>query len=375
MRGWTLPRAERSVEESQGKGPDEGSGREQWPVVLIPAYQPTPQLPEMVRELSQAEGVQAVVIVNDGSSPDCDGMFAAAAQMENVHILHHAVNCGKGMALKSGFNYILCAFPRSAGVITADADGQHSTQDIQRLGAYLAAHPEELTIGAREFSGDVPWRSYVGNTLTNFVFGCLTGRSLQDTQSGLRAIPARVLADLLRLDGMRYEFEMNMLFWAASNGLTIRELPIETIYLEGNRSSHFHPLADSAKIYSKLLQFYASSALAAVLDLAVFGLAMRFSGHLLFSFLIGRVLIAGLVNFNLNRRFVFSGRGNPWRSLAKYYASFAVLGTISYFCIRAMIAAGFAPLLAKTLVESVLSVISFAVQGVYVFAERKMAKA
>ena len=116
--------------------------------------------------------------------------FAAAARFPNVQLLRHAVNLGKGAALKTAFNYVLCAMPDAAGVVTADADGQHAPEDIARVAEALAAQPDALVLGARAFGADVPLRSRFGNIVTRGIMHALLGRKLADTQTGLRGIPA-----------------------------------------------------------------------------------------------------------------------------------------------------------------------------------------
>ena len=98
-------------------------------VILIPAYEPTKALPALVRELASSPNIQAVVVVNDGSTSASKETFHDLETITGVRVLRHAVNLGKGAALKSGFNLIACAFPDAAGIVTADADGQHLAED------------------------------------------------------------------------------------------------------------------------------------------------------------------------------------------------------------------------------------------------------
>src|SRR5579864_3126098 len=326
------------------------------PIILFPAYNPSAELADLVRQLASDERVGAVVVVNDGSGPEYQTIFDAIAAIKKTHVLAHVINLGKGAALKTGLNYAACQFPDAVGVVTADADGQHVPADILSLACSLIEDPAAFAIGARRFSREIPFRSYLGNRLTGFVFACLTGRHLHDTQCGLRALPKSLIPRVLRIEGQRYDYEMSMLFYAATNYHEIREIPIETVYLDHNKSSHFHPLLDSAKIYYKLIQFYASSALAALLDLVVFGVAMKLTHNLLLSFLVGRLLIAAFVNFNINRRLVFQSKANLLRSLARYYLTFAIFASVSFSAIRVLIAGGMQPVFAKAIVETLLSV-------------------
>src|SRR5262249_43671421 len=92
--------------------------------VLIPAFRPNETLGEVVRRLA-ASGVRSIVVVDDGSGPEFQPLFESLERIAAVRILRHAVNLGKGAALKTAMNEALTKMPEAIGVVTADADGQH----------------------------------------------------------------------------------------------------------------------------------------------------------------------------------------------------------------------------------------------------------
>lgn len=57
-----------------------------------------------------------------------------------------------------------------------------------------------------------------------------------------------------RIEGNRYEYEINVLLEYAKRNRTICEVPITTIYLDDNKSSHFHAVRDSFLIYMEILK-------------------------------------------------------------------------------------------------------------------------
>ncbi|MSU36619.1 MAG: hypothetical protein EXS36_16270 [Pedosphaera sp.] len=156
----------------------------------------------------------------------------------------------QGAALKTGLNHAVVEHPGSVVVVTADADGQPAPADILKVASALtAAGDGHLILGVRGFATDVPFRSRFGNSLTRRIMKIVTGQAISDTQTGLRGIPFGFIPALLRLDPNGYDFELDMLVTCRSSGITIQEVPIATIYLNGNRSSHFNPLRDSMRIY------------------------------------------------------------------------------------------------------------------------------
>ncbi|MCI7233540.1 MAG: hypothetical protein MR546_06480 [Oscillospiraceae bacterium] len=89
--------------------------------------------------------------------------------------------------------YILENMPDEDGVVTVDADGQHKSADVLAVSLALSLHPQNLILGVRSFEGNVPIRSRIGNSVTRVVFALASGRSLSDTQTGLRAFGVHMI--------------------------------------------------------------------------------------------------------------------------------------------------------------------------------------
>ena len=228
-------------------------------IVLVPVYQPGDPLLGFVTELRAAAPDTPVVIVDDGSAPATARVLAAVADL-GCTVLRHQVNRGKGAALKTGFRHIAEAYP-GQDVVCADADGQHGVSDVLRVAGHVR-DTDHLVLGVRRFARGVPLRSRVGNTVTQTLFRAVTGRGVQDTQTGLRAYPADQLGWLQTVPGERFEYEMNVLLAASRAGHPMDEVTIATTYLDDNASSHFSPVVDATRIYWPLLRFAASSLVA-----------------------------------------------------------------------------------------------------------------
>lgn len=217
--------------------------------VLIPALNPCDRMLGVIDELRACEGVAEIIVVNDGSDAACEAVFQSAAERPRVELLRHAVNRGKGAALRTGIRRFLDRAAADDILVTADADGQHLPADILAVAAMAQQQPTSLVLGSRAFRGDVPLRSRFGNELTRFVFRLFTSERLTDTQTGLRAVPRPLLERLLSVKADRYAFELEMLLIASRTGVPFVTVPIQTVYLEGNVASHFRPIADSARVY------------------------------------------------------------------------------------------------------------------------------
>lgn len=327
-------------------------------IVLIPAYEPDRRLVHLTRNLHGAG--QAVVVVDDGSGSRFAAVFAEVRRA-GATVLTHPVNRGKGAALKTGFRY--CT---GDDVVCADADGQHRVQDVLRVAAHVRT-TGRTTLGVRRFTGAVPLRSSAGNALTRVFFTAVTGRRIQDTQTGLRGYPAGALGWLRTVPGERFEYEMRTLLLAARHGHPVDQLPIATVYLEHNASSHFRPLIDSARVYAPLLRFAASSMLAAAVDAAVLFALYAATGALLPSVL-GARAVSSTTNFAVNRRAVFADCKTPLRTAARrYWALVAVLAVANYLVLDALTSAGLPLPPAKLATEVLLFAVSYLIQHRLVF--------
>jgi glycosyltransferase involved in cell wall biosynthesis len=337
--------------------------------VLIPAYNPVESLPSLVETLIRL-GFRNIVIVNDGSGPEHEHIFTRLEEMDHCRVLRHAVNLGKGRSLKTGLNHIYLHLRDLAGVVTMDADGQHLPEDVLKVSKNFLNNPEKLVIGVRKFGQGTPLRSLIGNTLTRYIFGFMVGKKLSDTQSGLRCIPMSRIPSLMRLDGERYEYEMNMLVWTRTAQIDIAEEGIKTIYIDNNRSSNFNPLIDSMKIYFLLLRFSFSSLFASFIDFIVFAVTFSITGNILTSIIFAR-LVAGNVNFFVNKKIVFHSKEAIATTIVKYYILLVVLGSLAYLSINTLAGYGANVLAAKILTETVLFFTSFSIQRDFIFARHK----
>ena len=217
---------------------------------LIPAYQPDQRLIEITEQLTE-KGFQ-VVVVDDGSGEEYADVFQELLPFADV--VTHPTNCGKGAALKTG----LAAIEEKGGaeyvVVTLDADGQHSIDDVIKVTEAAEKNKDALILGTRGFDTNVPVKSRLGNDITRCVFSFVTGVKVQDTQTGLRAFSNQDVAFMQQIEGDRYEYEINVLLEYAKRNRTICEVPITTIYLDDNKSSHFHAVRDSFLIYMEILK-------------------------------------------------------------------------------------------------------------------------
>lgn len=351
--------------------------------VIIPAYEPDEKLIVLLEDLKDS-GIKNIVVVDDGSGASYGKLFERAGKIDGCRVLHHSVNLGKGRALKTAFNYCLMEFKDICGCVTADSDGQHTPMDILLCMKTLWENPTSLILGCRNFdAADIPFRSSFGNKCTRKVFSYLIGISVSDTQTGLRAIPRSFMAAIMNVKGERFEYETNVLVETKNLNIPILEVPVSTIYLEENKTSHFDPIRDSIRIYVIFGKFLFSSLSSSVLDLILFSLfcnllkdSSGFLGEI--PYIIGATVLARIIsavyNFLLNYKVVFRSKAGIISTAIKY----CILAICQMLCSAFLVnfiykMVGGWETVVKVPVDVILFFLSFVIQREFVYIKNDKA--
>ena len=342
--------------------------------VIIPAYEPDEKLIELLDKLN-SNNIAPIIIVNDGSiGKRFDEIFESASQRGAV-VLKQAVNMGKGRALKTAFNYCLCEYEDMLGCITADSDGQHQIDDIVKCMDAIEKNPDALIMGVRSFTGDVPKKSLFGNRITSYVLKGLTGVYVSDTQTGLRAIPVGFMKKLVKEKGERYEFDTNMLLDTKTQEIPIVEVPIRTIYIEGNSKSHFNAFTDSMRIYALFAKFIFSSLSSSILDVVLFwivcglinGASIGPVGYIMIATIIARIF-SSFYNFKVNYKIVFKSEKRGSEAMAKYAVLVVIVMLISGGLVTLLHSLTGLPAVAiKIPVDCLLFLMNFGIQREFIY--------
>jgi len=339
--------------------------------IVIPAYQPDNKLIKLIEKIHEKSDFH-ILVIDDGSSSECQKIFDKAKQFATV--IRHQVNQGKGQALKTAFTYIQEQNIYGT-VVTADADGQHKVWDIFRTANKASENPNKLILGVRAFSGKVPLRSRFGNSLTKALFKLQTGVGVTDTQTGLRAFTTNLIPFMLKIEGQRYEYEMNMLL-EATKEYEILEVPIETVYINDNEASHFRPIQDGLMIYKNIFKFALSSLSSLVVDYVVYALAILIlptvptSLRIFLANGVARVT-SSIFNYSTNKKLVFKNDDCLVKTGMGYFGLAVGLFILDTLLIRLFFTVfGINLLIAKVIVGILLFAVSWTVQKKFIFKER-----
>lgn len=208
--------------------------------VIVPTYNNQKTLKKVLDSI--LDFTTNIIIVNDGSTDSTSEILKSYSQVTQIH---HPKNLGKGRALRNGFRKALEMGFEYA--ITIDSDGQHFAADIPVFLKAIQDEPNALLIGSRNMTQEnVPKKSSFGNKFSNFWFKFETGIKLDDTQSGFRLYPLRLLPK--RFFTNKFEFEIEVIVRAAWKGIVVKNIPIQVLYDPAERVSHFRPFQDFTRI-------------------------------------------------------------------------------------------------------------------------------
>lgn len=216
-------------------------------IVLIPSYEPDNKLIDLLKSIDKSFDI---IVINDGSSEEFNNIFEEVKKY--AYLISYKTNMGKGYALKKGYKYIKENYKEYV-VVTMDSDGQHKIEDAKKLLTYVSKNKNDLALGKRTWDKSTPIRSRIGNYLTRNIYKKATGKTIYDTQTGLRAFSNKLMDYMLNIKGNRYEYEMNVLL--NLKDINVHEIPIQTIYFNNNKGSHFKWFNDSKRIY-KIIKEY-----------------------------------------------------------------------------------------------------------------------
>ena len=301
--------------------------------ILIPSLNPRKNIIEIVRKLKESK-FNTIFLIDDGSKEDSKKNFRIVEEEFDVNIIVHKINKGKGASLKDGIKYIQ-ENTNLKGIVTMDSDGQHLIKDVEKVVDKM--NENSVVLGVRDFDKDgIPFRNKFGNKFSSWYLKVVAGKSISDTQTGLRGIPRKYFDMSVKTEGNRYEYEMNVLMeWCKDKNCKIEAVPIETVY-EKNNVSYFNPILDSIRIYKDFFKNIISSIICAVLDIVLFWLILDVFGlmNVFWSNTVARI-ISGFFDFTINKFWVFkNGRNQEGK---KEFIKYGILFIVQMFINSAIV--------------------------------------
>jgi len=213
-------------------------------LVIIPAYNEEPLIGQVLERVL-ASGPWDILVVEDGST---DGTFEKVSSRRGVGVLRHSGRLGYGRSLIDGFRHAVARGYRLAATI--DGDQQHEPELLPRF--FGEAEEADIVSGSRYLQespvkADAPHERKSLNAVITDYLRTLTGFAITDAFCGYKAYRVEKLKSL-RLSEEGYGLPLQVWIQAWAHGLTVRELPVSLIYLEG-RNNFIPELEDPVARY------------------------------------------------------------------------------------------------------------------------------
>ncbi|MBO7718821.1 MAG: glycosyltransferase family 2 protein [Methanosphaera sp.] len=212
--------------------------------VILPAYNEEVAIGSMV--ILSLEYADEVIVVDDGSTD----RTAKISELAGATVLQHPSNKGKGVALKTGFDYA----SKYDIIVTIDADGQHNPSEIPGIIKPIVDDIADIVNGSRYLNGhdnNTPTYRRVGQTVLDTATNLAAGVKLTDSQSGFRAFSSESIKYFeFNPDG--FGIESDMLIEASQNNLRIVEVPISVRY--DVQTTRENPVIQGLSVLMRILE-------------------------------------------------------------------------------------------------------------------------
>jgi len=169
----------------------------------------------------------SVIVIDDGST---DNTANIVSNKKGVTLIKHLLNSGAGAATHTGLTY--AKLLNYDFVVTADSDGQHTTEDIIKIIEAIVNDEADLVIGSRLISTTgMPRHRIIGNKGLSLITFIIFGVFVTDSQSGLKALN-KIALNKIEFQSNNYAFCSEMIWKAKQQKLKIKEIPIQAVYTE-----------------------------------------------------------------------------------------------------------------------------------------------
>ena len=190
--------------------------------IVVPAFNEAGTIADVIDRLRRLPFALQIIVVDDCSTDDT----AAIVQgLDEVELVRHERNQGKGAALRSGFTHA-----RGRIIVIQDADLEYDPVDIPDLVAPIRSGVADVVFGSRLIGGR-PQRAHlfwhkVGNRALSLLTNVLYNTTLSDMETGYKAFTLEVLRAIEPLYESDFRIEPELTAKICRGGFRIYEVPI-----------------------------------------------------------------------------------------------------------------------------------------------------
>ena len=191
--------------------------------VIIPIYNEIESLREIVKRVQDTKLAWEIVLVDDGSIDGTRDLLKEMDGKDNIHVVLHEKNQGKGAAVRTGFEAA-----RGEVLLIQDADLEYDPRDYPTLLKPLEEGIADVVYGSRFLGGPrrvVMFWHMIANYLLTFMTNILYNTILSDMETGYKVFRKEVIEGM-PLHAKRFDFEPEFTAKILKRKYRIFEVPI-----------------------------------------------------------------------------------------------------------------------------------------------------
>ena len=219
--------------------------------VIVPVYNEQQTITAVLDQISVSFSIAQVIVVDDGSDDRTSQLLDAWKQCNDVIVLKHYKNQGKGAAIRTALPHAIGTF-----VIIQDADLEYCPNDYNKVLKPLKTGRCQVVYGSRYLPASIACGKrgaipYLGVQLLNLAAKIVYGCQLTDLATCYKAFPTELLRQM-ELNCRGFEFCAEVTAKSCRMGLSIQEVPIQysaRSLKEGKKIRWWHGLSMLATLW------------------------------------------------------------------------------------------------------------------------------
>jgi dolichol-phosphate mannosyltransferase len=188
--------------------------------VVVPVYNEAAHVHELLQAIHASPVKKEIIIVDDGSTDGTREILQALPASDEVTIVFHERNCGKGAAIRTALSYA-----RGEYILIQDSDLEYDPQDYPALLKPLEAGSTNVVYGVRPDRPERGLRFFLGAKLLTHLANFLYGAGIHDEATCYKVF-RRSLLEQVKLECHRFEFCPEVTAKLCRMGERIAEVPI-----------------------------------------------------------------------------------------------------------------------------------------------------
>lgn len=189
--------------------------------VIIPVYNEVAHIDELLQAIHASPVKKEIILVDDGSTDGTREKLQALPPMDDVTVVFHEKNCGKGAAIRTAL-----AYARGEYVLIQDSDLEYDPQDYPALLRPLQEGRANVVYGVRPDRPERGLRFFLGAKLLTHLANFLYGAGIHDEATCYKAVRRSLLAQM-QLQCHRFEFCPEVTAKLSRMGEKIAEVPVQ----------------------------------------------------------------------------------------------------------------------------------------------------